>query len=268
MIGRRDSGEGSVIAVVLAYDGTDFAGSQIQPDQDTVQGRLESALETILHRPARVTMAGRTDAGVHANGQVASFTANGDEPKPDALRRSLEALCGPGVSIRRVFVAASGFSARHSAIGREYRYRIALGSAKPVFLARHAWWVKYDLDVEAMRVAATHFVGEHDFAAFCVSESAREQHTVRLVEEIDLAQEEEMGEEVLTIRVKGRSFVHSQVRVMVGSLVEVGRGRRPPGWIGEVLTSGSRVEAGPTAPACGLTLWEVQYPEGLLDESV
>jgi tRNA pseudouridine38-40 synthase len=249
------------LALTVAYDGADFAGFARQPEQRTVQGALETALRTALRVGVETVGAGRTDAGVHALGQVLSFPW--DDPAVDrtALLRSLNALAGEGISVREIRVAREGFSARFDAVRREYRYRIVTGPAMPLFLKRFVWWSTNLLDVGAMRVAAAHLVGEHDFRSFCVAESAGGKRTVRRVEVLDIGEEEHLGERCLVVRVVGNAFLHSMVRTIVGSLVEVGRGRRDPAWVAEALGALDRNAAGPTAPAQGLTLWHVEYPE-------
>lgn len=251
--------DAEAIALVISYDGAHFAGFQTQPHSRTVQDRLEDALETVLGRRIRVSAAGRTDSGVHAAGQVVSFDATGEEPPLVSLTRSLNALAGPHIVVREARRARAGFSARHDALSRTYCYRLATGSVPPLFSASLSWWVKSDLDVEAMRQASRTLVGEHDFASFCVSESARLQPTTREVLSIDISQEQVLGEECLAITIAGRSFLHSMVRVIVGTLVEVGRARREPSWVGEVLAARDRSSAGPTAPPHGLVLERVTY---------
>jgi tRNA pseudouridine38-40 synthase len=249
------------IALTVAYDGAPFAGFARQPGLRTVQGQMESALETVLRRQVETTGAGRTDAGVHARGQVVSFDAAEEEcPDPEKLLRSLNALAGEGIVVREVRRAREGFSARFDAVAREYRYRIAVGPVPPLFTARVAWHVVAPLGVDAMRDAAALLVGEHDFRSFCVSESAAGQRTVRRVDAIELLEETHLGESCLTVRVVGNAFLHSMVRVIVGSLIEVGVGRRDAQWVSTALQARSREAAGPTAPAHGLTLWEVTYP--------
>ncbi len=249
------------IALSVAYDGAGFAGFARQDGPVTVQGRLEDALQVALRRPVETTGAGRTDAGVHALGQVVSFFADGSEPEPEVLRRSLDALSGDGISLRGVRRARAGFSARFDATSREYRYRIAAGPDAPLFTARFVWHVTRDLHVDAMRAAATTLVGEHDFRSFCVAESALDKRTVRRIDDIDIGHEEHLGETCLVVRVVGNAFLHSMVRVIAGSLVEIGSGRRPPEWMAFVLGARDRAAAGPTAPAHGLTLHAVTYPD-------
>jgi tRNA pseudouridine38-40 synthase len=250
-----------VIALTVAYDGERFAGFARQPGLSTVQGELERALSTVLRREVETVGAGRTDSGVHALGQVVSFDADGSEPEAGVLLRSLNALAGPSVVVREVRAARAGFSARFDAVRREYRYRIVSGAVPPIFLRDVAWWLKRELDVDAMRDAAAQLLGEHDFRSFCVTESAEGKRTVRRIDEIAIEREVVLGEECVVVRVTGNAFLHSMVRAIVGTLVEVGTGRREPGWVGDALQACDRSAAGPTAPAHGLTFWRVEYPE-------
>ena len=252
---------GSAIALTVAYDGAPFAGFARQPGLRTVQGSIETALATVLRREVETVCAGRTDAGVHALGQVVSFEATGDEPDDESLRRSLNALAGEGISVREVRRARGGFSARFDAVSREYRYRLVIGPIPPLFLKPVAWWVKGALDLDAMREGANHLLGEHDFRSFCLTASAVGRRTVRRVDAFDLLAEEQLGEKCLVLRVQSNAFLHSMVRTIVGTLVEVGSGRRDPAWVAEALSACQRSAAGPTAPAHGLTLWSVAYPD-------
>jgi tRNA pseudouridine38-40 synthase len=251
------------VALTVAYDGVNFAGFARQPGQRTVQGELEQALSIALRRPVAIVGAGRTDAGVHALGQVVSFS----HPDPDldarALRRSLNALVGDGISVREVRSAQPGFSARFDAVRREYRYRIVAGGVPPLFARDVAWWTPRELDVDVMREAATHLLGERDFKSFCLTEAAEGKRTFRRMDAIELATEAHLGEECLVVRVVGNAFLRSMVRVVVGTLVEVGAGRREPGWVAEALAACDRTASGPTAPAHGLTFWHVEYPDGV-----
>jgi len=249
------------IALTVSYDGARFSGFARQPGLATVQGQLEEALKTVLRRDVETTGAGRTDTGVHALGQVVSFDATGDEPDPRSLRRSVEALAGRGIVVSDVRLARAGFSARFDAVTREYRYRIVPGPVPPLFLAAFAWHSGMHLDVAAMQDAADALVGEHDFRSFCVTESAEGKRTVRRVDTLEVIEDEQLGERCLTVRVVGNAFLHSMIRVIVGSLVEVGCGRREVSWLAEALQARERVAAGPTAPAHGLTFWRVDYPD-------
>lgn len=245
----------------VAYDGSLFHGFARQEGLATVQGRIEQSLGVILRRPVEIVGAGRTDTGVHARGQVVSFPSGPADPAPGELLRSLNALAGPGIVVSGVRHAHEGFSARHDAVAREYRYLLVPGPVPPLAIGPRAWWVKGALDLTAMREGAAQLLGEHDFRSFCVAESAEGKRTVRGIEALEIHTGCELGEHCIVVRVVGRSFLHSMVRIMVGSLVEVGRGRRRPEWMAEALAARDRAAAGPTAPPQGLTLWHVTYPQ-------
>jgi tRNA pseudouridine38-40 synthase len=247
--------------LTVAYDGAAFHGFARQDGPETVQAVLERALGTVLRRDVGISCAGRTDAGVHALGQVVSFVESPGDPSSHELLRSLNALVGRSISVTGVRRAAPGFDARHSALCREYRYRIVPGPVPPLFLAGRAWWAKGSLDLGAMREGAGHLLGEHDFRSFCVTMSAEGKRTIRDIEVIEIAPAIEMGEHCVVVRIVGRSFLHSMVRIVVGTLVEVGRGKRDPAWVGTALAARDRAAAGQTAPADGLTLWYVTYPD-------
>ncbi len=249
------------LVLTVSYNGSGFAGFARQPGLATVQGRLEEALSTALRRDVETVGAGRTDAGVHALGQVVSFQVDDADIDRATLLRSLNALVGDGIVVTGIRLAPGDFSARHSAIAREYRYRIVPGPVPPLFLAPYSWWVKGTLDLGAMREAASALVGEHDFKSFCVTSSAEGIRTFRRLDVVEIAPEMVMGEHSLVVRVIGNAFLHSMVRAIVGSLVEVGTGRRSAAWLAGALAACDRSAAGPTAPAEGLTLWHVTYPE-------
>ncbi len=258
---HRDGLADATVVMRVAYLGTGLSGFQRQEGAETVQGRLEDALRVILRRDAVTVGAGRTDAGVHAIGQTVSFSVSEGMPSLAELQRSLAALVGPDITVVAIGLARAGFSARHDALSREYRYRVECGRVPPVFLAPYAWWAKSELDVDAMSQGAQQLLGEHDFRSFCVAESAEGQRTIRRLDRLDVMRSASLGEEYIEFLVEGNAFLHSMVRVIVGSLVEVGRGKRDPNWIGTVLAARDRSTAGPTAPAHGLTLWSVRYPD-------
>lgn len=247
--------------LTVAYDGAAFHGFARQPGLATVQGRLEEALGVILGRDVLTIGAGRTDAGVHALGQVVSFDAAEGDPDARTLRRSLNGLAGTEIVVTGVRHARAGFSARHDAQAREYRYLLVPGPTPPLAIRDRSWWTKRTLDLSAMRAGAAHLVGEHDFRSFCFAASAEGARTVRDIEVIEIQPACEMGEHCIVLRIVGRSFLHSMVRIMVGTLVEVGKGRRDPAWVAESLAACSRDAAGPTAPSRGLTLWHATYPD-------
>lgn len=252
----------STFALTVAYNGAPFCGFARQPGQLTVQGELEQALALLFRREVPTVCAGRTDAGVHARGQVVSFDIDEEELRgrtAHSLRRSLNALTHDGITVRSVEQREPGFSARFDAVEREYRYRICLDDVPPIFMRDFSWHIPSAIDVAAMEEGAAHLIGEHDFKSFCMAVSAVGKPTCRNVHEISFAEEEVMGERLLTITVKGNAFLHSMVRTIVGTLVMVGKGQRTPGWVAEVLAACDRTAAGENAPACGLTFWKVSY---------
>lgn len=252
----------ATFALQVAYDGASFAGFARQPGQLTVQGELERALSVLLRREVPTVCAGRTDAGVHARGQVVSFDADADEiagRTARSLQRSLNALVDDRIAVSRVIAVPRGFSARFDAVEREYRYLLFDAPWRPVLFADRAWAVGKPLDVEAMVRAAASLVGEHDFKSFCLAASAVGKSTTRFVREVAVERAEVAGEDVVSVRVIGNAFLHSMVRTMVGTLVAVGLGRRPPEWVAEVLGACDRSAAGENAPAQGLVFWRVAY---------
>ncbi|RXZ54006.1 tRNA pseudouridine(38-40) synthase TruA [Senegalimassilia faecalis] len=250
------------LSLTVSYNGAPFSGFARQPGQLTVQGELEQALSLVFRRHMEVVCSGRTDAGVHALGQVVSFDVANDELEGRnlySLRRSLNALTHEDITVREVEERQPGFSARFDAQWREYHYHVCLDEVPPLFMRDFSWYVHGQLDIDAMREAAAHLVGEHDFKSFCMAASAVGKPTCRNVHEISLSREMIMGEGILTIKVVGNAFLHSMVRTIVGTLVMVGRGQRKPEWVREVLEARNRTAAGGNAPAAGLVFWRVQY---------
>ncbi|GGO74582.1 tRNA pseudouridine(38-40) synthase TruA [Nonomuraea cavernae] len=256
----------------LGYDGTGFSGWARQPNRRTVQGEIEQALGRILRlaEPASLTVAGRTDAGVHARGQVAHVDlpvealaeldrsagpASVDE-RLAALVRRLAGVLTQDVRVHRVSVAPEGFDARFSAMSRRYAYRVcdAPGGGDP--LRRHeVVWHNRPLDVDAMNAAAVRLRGEHDFAAFCKKREGAT--TIRELQRLDWVRRDDG---LLVATVVADAFCHSMVRALVGSLLAAGDGRRPVEWPGQVLTRAVRDSGVHVAPAHGLCLEEVAYP--------
>ena len=250
------------LSLTVSYNGAPFSGFARQPGQLTVQGELEQALSLVFRRPMEVVCSGRTDAGVHALGQVVSFDVANDELEGRnlySLRRSLNALTHEDITVREVEERQPGFSARFDAQWREYHYHMCLDEVPPLFMRDFSWYVHGQLDTDAMREAAAYLVGEHDFKSFCMAASAVGKPTCRNVHEISLSREMVMGEDILTIKVVGNAFLHSMVRTIVGTLVMVGRGQRKPEWVREVLEARDRTAAGENAPAAGLVFCRVQY---------
>lgn len=252
-------------ALVVSYNGEPFAGFARQPGNlATVQGELEHALELLYRREVPTVCAGRTDAGVHALGQVVSFDLTAEEAaarSDDALMHSLNAITHRAIGIREVRHPHEGFSARFDAKAREYRYYLSVEKTPPLVMRDFCWHTPGPLDVQAMREGAMHLVGEHDFKSFCLAASAKGKPTCRNVMGIDVEPVEIMGEQLVCITVVGSSFLHSMVRTIVGTLLAVGRNKRPPWWVAEVLAARDRAMAGEKAPAQGLVFWNVVYDE-------
>lgn len=240
--------------LVVEYDGTDFEGWQLQPGARTVQGELESAFARLAGRRVVVYGAGRTDAGVHARGQVANARAETRHP-PEVLRRALNALLPRDVAVRELEPAGDGFDARRDARSKLYAYRLWTGATRSPLEERWSHWVSVPLDLAALRAAARDLVGTHDFASFRAA-GGHGRTSVRTLTRIELAGA--LGGE-LRFEFEGTGFLRHMVRNLVGTLLEVGRGRRPPAWAAEVLAARDRRAAGPTAPARGLTLVRVDY---------
>jgi len=240
--------------LVLEYDGTDFAGWQAQrAGERTVQGALEAALAHVSGASVAVIGAGRTDAGVHAEGQVASVHC---AMRLDAatLQRALNAVLPRDVAVREIAVAADAFHARRDALSKRYVYRIWNAPVRAPLRERTSLWVPVALDVAAMRAAARALVGTHDFASFAAAGS-NARTTVRALETVAL---EQSGPE-LACAFEGPGFLRHMVRNLVGTLLEVGRGRRAPDSIADLLAARDRSLAGPTAPPHGLTLVHVRH---------
>jgi tRNA pseudouridine38-40 synthase len=242
-----------VVRLTLAYDGTDFRGWARQRNQRTVQGELEAASERILGWVPDLSVAGRTDAGVHARAQVVSFPFV-DEVDPPRLQRALNAMLAPEVVVTDARSVADGFNARRSAAAREYRYRIDVGPFPDPFSARFVWHRPAELSVGSMRSAARGLVGVHDFASFCRSRKDSSS-TVRRVERLTVSRRGDLIE----ITVRADAFLHQMVRSIVGTLVAVGEGRIDAGHIPAIIVARDRSRAGSVAPPHGLTLERVSY---------
>lgn len=243
------------IAIQLAYDGTDFVGSQYQRTGRSVQAVLEQAWTRLTGEDQRWTFAGRTDAGVHAHGQVANVRTTTTHSLP-TIQRALNALLPRDVAVRDVWEAEPEFHARFSAVRREYRYTI-LHEPWPVpLLRRTSWQITGALDVAAMQAAATLLLGEHDFATFGVVDAGP---TVRVCTEAMITPELRDGYRTLVVALGANGFLRHMVRAIVGTLVEVGQRKRSVSDFGAVLASRDRRKAGPTAPPHGLSLVAVIY---------
>jgi tRNA pseudouridine38-40 synthase len=248
------------VRIGLSYDGGGFSGWARQPGQRTVQQALEDALTLVMRTdpPVQLTVAGRTDAGVHARGQVAHADLPATawlEVAPAILRR-LAGLLPPDVRVRRIAPAPDGFDARFSALSRRYSYRVCDDVTGPDPLRRHdTLWYRRGVEVGAMNEAAGLLLGEHDFAAFCRRREGAT--TVRELLSLSWTRPEPTVAEATVV---ADAFCHSMVRALVGALLKVGEGARPPSWPAQVLTARVRDPAVPVVPPHGLCLEEVRYP--------
>ncbi len=238
--------------LIVEYDGTDFHGWQLQPGARTVQGELESAVARLFGAPQRVTAAGRTDAGVHAAGQVVCFRAE-REVSVQVVRRALNALTGADLAIRAVDCVGDDFDPRRHAASRRYVYRLWNRRESSPFWRRYSWLVPRDLDVPAMQRAAGQLIGEHDFTSFQGS-GCDALHARRRVLRSALSADGAM----LAYEIEATAFLRHMVRNIIGTMVEIGLGQRPAD-LAALLAARDRTRAGATAPACGLCLVEVRY---------
>jgi tRNA pseudouridine38-40 synthase len=241
------------LKLVVEYDGTDFAGWQRQDGQRTVQGCLEKAFHAMTGQALIVRGAGRTDAGVHAEGQVASIEVASRIPTLGFLR-GLNTHLPLDIAVLDVADMPAGFNARHDARGKIYRYQVWNHPVRSPRYARRAWHVYDPLDTQAMRDAAARLVGEHDFRGFRSSDCDR-TNTIRIMRRLDVRRDGVL----ISFEVEGTAFLRNMVRILAGTLVAVGKGKMTADQVATVLTDGDRTKAGVTAPACGLTLARVIY---------
>ena len=239
--------------LTVEYDGTDYHGWQVQPNGRTIQATLEAAVQRMVGECSRLAAAGRTDAGVHAAGQVVSFSLLRSWP-PDTLLRGLNALTPRDISIRTVDVVDDEFDPRRAARSRVYIYRIWNARIPSPFWRRYTWHVAPPLDCERMRAAARHLIGEHDLSSFRAADCDAADPVRRV-----LRSELEQSGELLTYTIEATAFLRHMVRNIVGTLVEIGTGARAVADILRLLAARDRKQAGPTAPPCGLCLMEVKY---------
>lgn len=245
--------------MTVAYDGTAYAGWQRQTNGVAIQQLFEEALLKIVGRETSVIGSGRTDAGVHAKGQVCSFRA-ATSLAPDSLARALQANVPHDVVVRDVRETLPDFHAQRSATGKRYRYCIDDGPVPNPFLARYAWRSYRPLDAERMQLAAAKFVGTHDFKSFEAKGSERKS-TVRTITHSRVVREETAWGEAIWFDVAANGFLYRMVRNLVGLLFKVGRRSCEPAWVDEVLAARTRTQKYPTAPPQGLFLWSVDYPD-------
>jgi tRNA pseudouridine38-40 synthase len=266
--------------LTLAYDGTDFRGWQVQPGEPTIQGELQAALGRITRETPLPQGSGRTDAGVHALGQVASFALRAHIP-PENLLRALNRTLPTSIRILEARKVTAAFHARHSALAKTYEYRVYREAICAPFLDRYVLACSWPMDLEALQQAAKRFEGEHDFLSFAATDpdlasrgisidSGREQSAaapttpqsaIRTVFSSGWEQKQTEAGRLWIYRVRGNGFLHHMVRNLVGTMLDVGRGKRRAEEIPGILAARSRSAAGPTAPARGLFLHSVEYDE-------
>jgi tRNA pseudouridine38-40 synthase len=237
--------------LLIEYDGTDFSGWQVQSGEETVQGQIERALATVFKKPISIVGAGRTDAGVHARGQVAHFDSD-DTFSPRRLQKSLNGILKRTVRIKNIESCEATFHARFGAKSRTYHYQI---SAIPQALCRHfVWHISYNLNIPRMQDAAQHITGTHNFQGFCrtLSETDNYMCTVFFANW-------RQKEEILLFEISANRFLHGMVRALVGTLVDIGRGKTEPELVTTVLNNRDRQAAGQSAPPHGLILEKVEY---------
>jgi tRNA pseudouridine38-40 synthase len=245
--------------MTLAYDGRAFSGFASNVGVRTVAGTLAWALGRQLRHPVRLSAAGRTDAGVHAWGQVVTFATPAAGFDPVALQRSLNALCRPAIVVREVGIAEPGFDARRSARARRYRYTILNRPVPDPFLAATTWYVRAPLDLAALRHGADPLVGEHDFTSLCRRPRVGPEVAVSLTRTVLGARWVDLGAGLLRFDIEATAFCHQMVRAIVGTLVDIGRGRRKAAEMVGILRARDRSLASDLAPPHGLCLWEVVY---------
>jgi tRNA pseudouridine38-40 synthase len=266
--GGAPAGIPTRVRLTLAYHGRGFHGFVAQPGVRTVGGTLAAALERMLRGPVTLTVAGRTDAGVHAWGQVVTFDLPPAAPTsfdPNTfdtgrLRRSLNGMLAPEIVVRAVEAAPPGFDARRSALARCYRYTVLNRPVPDPFAAATAWHVPEPLDLAALRLTCDPVVGEHDFTSFCRAPKGVEGAS--LVRTVEDARWHDLGDGVLRFDIRATSFCQQMVRALVGTMVAMGAGRRRAGEMAAVLRARCRAAAERVAPPHGLCLWEVVYPGG------
>src|SRR5437763_878038 len=246
--------------MVVAYHGAKFRGFAAQPGVRTIAGDLGKAIERVVRHRVELTCAGRTDAGVHGWGQVVHFDVEADDPSGldlEALQRSCNKMLGPEIVVRHTDIGPTGFDARRQATERTYRYTILNTPTADPFLASTTWHIEAPLDLGGMRLACDPLYGQHDFASFCRKPPAAEASLVRILRR---AEWNDVGDGLLRFEVAASSFCQQMVRALVGTMVDVGLGRKRAGDMASILRAGDRQRAGQLAPPHGLCLWEVTYP--------
>lgn len=238
---------------IVSYDGTNYSGYQMQPKDQTIQEEIEKVLSKIHKREVKTFASGRTDAGVHAKGQVLHF----DSELPislDKFPRVINGFLPDDILIVHMEEVSDDFHARYDAIGKEYRYFVRYDKERDPFTRNYHYHYRYSLDIEAMREAAKDLIGEHDFTSFCSLKTAT-TNKIRTIHSIDIV----VNDNIIEFRFKGNGFLYNMVRILVGTLLEIGNGRKAVNSIPEILKKKDPRAAGKKAPAHGLYLWNVFY---------
>lgn len=241
--------------LTIEYDGTHYNGWQVQPNGPSIQQEIETAIKVMTRCKVKLLGSGRTDAGVHALGQVANFTCT-TAIDPEAFHKGLNSILPDDIVVRHVEEVSLDFHARYDAVGKRYRYHILNQPLPSAIKRRYTWWIRSPLNLPAMREGMTHMIGEYDFKAFEGAGSPRSS-TIRRVIGIDLAQQAPGS---VTIDIHATGFLRYMVRNIVGTLVDVGLNKIPPDQIKTILETRDRSKASATAPARGLFLMDVYYP--------
>lgn len=250
--------------LIIQYDGTNYCGWQVQPDgMPTVQEDIEKAIKKFCGQDIRITVAGRTDSGVHAHGQVCHFDLDYGDRKLTGfnLCKAINAHLRPApVTILHAEKVDNDFHARFGAINKLYRYRMVIRSSPPVLDRDFVWHGRYPLDIEAMRLGAIHLMGTHDFTSFRDSE-CQAKSPIRTLDRLEIFHEkyDDFGGEHIWFELEAQSFLHHQCRNIIGTLTQVGRGKIKPTYVKNIIEAKDRAAAGMTAPASGLSLVRIDY---------
>ncbi len=242
-------------ALIVQYDGTAYSGFQIQNNANSIQAEIEHALKILAGQDVRIVAAGRTDAGVHALGQVVHFDLGEDIP-PDRLCISLNGILPADIAVKKACVVDNTFHARYSAIAREYMYVIYNHPYKSPFMRYRAMWVRQHIDIDYCKKAAGYCIGERDFASFC-KKTSTDESTVRYVEYIEV---ERVYDDLVIFTIKGNAFLHNMVRIIVGTILQLLQKGQSPETMKDIIERCDRNYSGPTAPAYGLYFKKVYYP--------
>lgn len=245
--------------MTVAYRGDQFNGFAVNPGVQTVASTIEAALQQVMQQEVKVTPAGRTDTGVHAWGQVISLDLP-ERIELDLLAKQLNALCGPSIVVREARWTQPDFHARFSALWRSYRYNILNSPTPNPFMVETAWHISRPLNMRAMQLASDALIGEHDFSAFCRKPRVTEGEERSMRRYVMAAKWTALEGDVLQFEITANAFCHQMVRSIVGTLSDIGIGKRPPSDMRGLILAGDRSEAAHLAPPQGLTLWEVGYP--------